>query len=186
MDPRLRPRIEIETIHELLGQLTHYQLLAVKPEVPQVEIDNAFRNESRRLHPDRHAAGATPDQKAKANDVFKAINEAYRVLRDPDSRAAYDAGLKGGGQKAADEKKQADAAAKDPSKAARTAKGEKFWKLALQSWNEENFGACVMNIDFALSFEADNEVFKEWRVKAKALADEQKKGQQGNTYKIRL
>lgn len=186
MDPRLRPRIEIETIHELLPELTHYQMLAVKPEVPQAEIDAAFRNESRRLHPDRHAAGATPEAKAMANDVFKAVNEAYRILRDPDNRAVYDAGLKGGGQKAADEKRASDAAAKDPGKAARTPKGEKFWKLALQSWNEENFGACVMNIDFALSFEGDNEVFKEWRVKAKVLADEQRKGREGNTYKIRL
>lgn len=189
MDPRLRTRIEIETIHELLVDVDHYKLLGIPPESTAAEIDAAFRGESRRLHPDRHAAGATPEFKALANDVFKALNESYRVLRDPDLRAAYDNGRKATTKAAVEQKKlneQAAAAAKDPSKAARTPKGEKYWKLALQAWQEENFAGCVMNIDFALSFEPQNEIFKEWRAKAKVLADEKKKGREGDTYKIRI
>jgi curved DNA-binding protein CbpA len=189
MDPRLRTRIEIETIHELLVDVDHYKLLRIAPEAPQAEIDAAFRNESRRLHPDRHTAGATPEFKVRANDVFKALNESYRILRDPDSRAAYDNGRKETGRTAAEARKlneAAAAAAKDPSKAARTPKGEKYWKLALQAWQEENYAGCVMNVDFALSFEPGNEIFKEWRGKAKSIADEKKKGREGDTYKIRI
>lgn len=188
MDPRLRARVEIDTIHELLPLLSHYQLLQLTPDAVQADVDAAFRTESRRLHPDRHTAGATPEQRTRANEVFKGINEAYRVLRDPDSRAAYDAELKGGarGTEARKTAEIAIAAAKDPSKAARTPKGERYWKLAMQAWGEENYVACAMNCDFALTFEGDNEIIKEWRTKAKALAEGQKKSREGDGYKIRL
>ena len=188
MDPRLRARVEIETMHELLALLSHYQLLQLAPGAPQADVDLAYRTESRRLHPDRLAAGATPEQKTKGNEVFKALNEAYRVLRDPDTRAIYDAERKGG-TRAVEARKTAEvaaAAAKDPTKAARTPKGERYWKLALQAWSEENYLACTMNCDFALSFEGDNEIIKEWRAKAKVLAEGQKRNREGDGYKIRL
>lgn len=186
MDPRLRARVEIETIHELLPELDHYQILGLQQDAPQNAVDACYRTESRRLHPDRHIAGATPEFKAQANEVFKAVNEAYRVLRDPDSRATYDAQRRATSTAEARQIAAEAEAARDPTKAARTPKGEKFWKLALQAWNEGNFSSCVMNIDFALSFEPGNETFKEYRNNAKSKADEQRKGNEGNTYKIRL
>lgn len=190
MDPRLRARIEIETVHELLPELDCYQLLALKDDCAQADVDAAFRQESRRLHPDRHAAGAPPEFRAKANDVFKAVNDAYRTLRDPDGRARYDAERKAGAlrmDEAARKAAEAEAAAKnDPAKAARTPKGEKYWRMALQAWNEEDFNGCVMQINFALSFEPQNETFKEWLPKAKAAHEEKRKGKTGNAYKIRL
>lgn len=191
MDPRLRSRIEIETLHELLPELSYYQLLGVKPDCPQADIDTGFRQESRRLHPDRNAAGATPEFRVKANEVFKSVNDAYRVLRDPDARARHDADRRAGATRMTDEARKAadaDAAAKnDPAKAARTPKGEKYWKMALQCWNDEDFNGCVMQINFALSYESDNEVIKEWLVKAKAANEEKKRGKgSGQGYKIRL
>jgi curved DNA-binding protein CbpA len=190
MDARLRPRIEIETIHELLAELDCYQLLGVAPECAQQDIDAAFRNESRRLHPDRHAAGASPEFRTKAGEVFKAVNDAHRTLRDPDARARYDADRRQGALRmddAARKEAEADAAAKsDPTRAARTPKGEKYWRMALQCWNEEDFNGAVMQMNFALSFEPGNDTFKEWLGKAKTALDEKKRGKQGNAYKIRL
>lgn len=190
MDPRLRPRVEIETLHELLAELDCYQLLGIAPDCAQQDVDAAFRAESRRLHPDRHAAGATPEFKAKANDVFKAVNDAYRTLRDPDARARYDAERRQGAlrlDEAARKAAEADAAAKnDPTKAARTPRGEKYWKMALQCFNDGDFNGAVMQINFALSFEPDNATFKEWLEKAKLENEAKKKGKTGNAYKIRL
>lgn len=190
MDARLRPRIEIETMHELLKELDCYQLLGLEPTCAQQEIDAGFRNESRRLHPDRHVAGMTPEFRAQANEVFKAVNDAHRTLRDPDARARYDADRRQGALRlgeAARKEAEADAAAKnDPTKAARTPKGEKYWKMALQCWNEEDFNGAVMQINFALSFEPANDTFKEWLGRAKTANEEKKKGKQGNAYKIRL
>jgi DnaJ-class molecular chaperone len=191
MDPRLRTRIEVETIAELLPQLNYYQLLQVVEDCPQSDIDAAFRSEGRRLHPDRVAAGSDAEGRAKANEVFKAINDAYRVLRDPDSRSAYDAERRGGRLKLDDEARKLaaeDAAARsDPNKAARTDKGGKYWRMALQNWNEKDFNGCVMNIQFALTFEPNNDVFKEWLAKTKAALEEKKNSQKTlNAYKIRI
>lgn len=190
MDPRLRSRVEIETIHELLPELHLYQLLGVAEGCPQEAIDAAFRAESRRLHPDRHSAGATPEFRTKANEVFKAVNDAYRTLKDPDTRAQYDGERRSGALRmddAARKAAEAEAAAKaDPARAARTPKGEKHWRLALQCWNDTDFNGCIMQIKFALQFEPDNETMKEWLERAKVAHEEKKKGKQGTAYRIRL
>ncbi len=190
MDPRLRSQIEIETLHELLPELDYYRLLGLASDCAQVDVDTAFRTESRRLHPDRHSAGATPELRTQSNTIFKAVNDAYRLLRDPDTRGRYDADRLLGALRMDEEARksaEADAAAKsDPAKAARTPKGEKYWKMALQCWNEEDFNGAVMQINFALSFEAANETFKEWLEKAKVANEMKRKGKSGNAYKIRL
>jgi curved DNA-binding protein CbpA len=190
MDARTRDRIEVETIHELLSELTAFQLLGIPAEATADAVDAAFRAESRRLHPDRLAAGATPDFKTKANAVFKAVGDSYRTLRDPESRAAYESELRARVDAVAEEarrKAAADAAAKaDPSKAARTPKGEQYWKRGLQCFQDGDFNGAVMQINFALQFEADNAVFREYLDKAKAGLAAKKADKTGNTYRIRL
>jgi curved DNA-binding protein CbpA len=42
-------------------------------------------------HPDRNSTG-TEEQKAKADKMFKEINEAYSVLSDKDEKRKYDLG----------------------------------------------------------------------------------------------
>lgn len=191
MDPRLRTRVEIETINEILPELDYYQLLGLPRDCAQNDIDGAFRTETRRLHPDRAAAGATPEFKTVANTVFKAVNDAYRVLRDPDSRARYDAERRQGERRLSDEARrsaEAEAAQRnDPTKAARTEKGGKYWKMALQNWNDGDFNGCIMNINFALTFESDNATFKDYLEKAKLAFEEKKKEAKiANAYKIRI
>ncbi len=188
MDPRLRTRFEVEAIQSLLPELSHYHLLGLTPGCAQDEVDAGFRNESRRLHPDRVSAGASTELKQLANEVFKAINEAYRVLRDPDLRALYDQSLNSGKGREDEDARRTAESVRDPSKAARTPKGEKYWKMALQCWEARDFTGCKMQIQFALTFEPDNEVFKDWMAKAQMGLDSKKKdtGGAGNHYRIRL
>ena len=81
----------------------------------------------------------------------------------------------------------AEAAAKaDPSKAARTPKGEQYWRRGLQCFGEGDFNGAVMQMNFALQFEADNAVFREYLEKAKAALAAKKADKTGNTYRIRL
>ena len=63
---------------------SYYELLALPRSAGADAIKRAFREQARLWHPDRN-----PDDPA-ADDRFKAINEAYRVLSDPNARAAYD------------------------------------------------------------------------------------------------
>src|SRR5262249_58135320 len=62
----------------------YYALLGVTREAGDTEIKKAFRQLALKHHPDRN-----PGDQA-AEERFKAINEAYAVLSDPDKRAQYD------------------------------------------------------------------------------------------------
>lgn len=58
------------------------------------ELDKAYFARQRQWHPDRFVA-RPPEEKAKASVEAAALNDAYRTLKDPLSRAIYLASLKG-------------------------------------------------------------------------------------------
>ena len=62
----------------------YYELLGVSRDASEAEIKRAFRQLAMKHHPDRN-----PGDKG-AEERFKAINEAYAILSDPDRRAQYD------------------------------------------------------------------------------------------------
>jgi len=61
----------------------YYATLGVEPSAGEAEIKTAYRRLARKYHPD-------VSKEAGAEDKFKAVNEAYEALRDPQKRAAYD------------------------------------------------------------------------------------------------
>jgi curved DNA-binding protein len=61
----------------------YYEALGVPRDASVDDIRRAYRNLARRLHPD-------VNKEPGAEDRFKAISEAYEVLRDPETRARYD------------------------------------------------------------------------------------------------
>jgi curved DNA-binding protein CbpA len=69
---------------------SHYQTLGVPPSASADEIRTAYRNLARRLHPDRHRL-RSPAEAALAERRMRDVNEAWRVLGDPDRRGRYDA-----------------------------------------------------------------------------------------------
>lgn len=61
----------------------YYDTLGVEPGAGEAEIKTAYRRLARKFHPD-------VSKEPGAEDKFKAVNEAYEALRDPEKRAAYD------------------------------------------------------------------------------------------------
>jgi molecular chaperone DnaJ len=62
----------------------YYELLGIARGADDAAIKAAYRKMAKECHPDRH--GGCPEQEAR----FKAVSEAYEVLKDPQKRAAYD------------------------------------------------------------------------------------------------
>ena len=62
----------------------YYELLGLSRGADDAAIKAAYRKMAKECHPDRH--GGCPEQEAR----FKAVSEAYDVLKDPQKRAAYD------------------------------------------------------------------------------------------------
>jgi molecular chaperone HscB len=63
-------------------------------EIDAGALDKAYFARQRQWHPDRFV-GKPPEERAKASIEAAALNDAYRTLKDPLSRAVYLAGLKG-------------------------------------------------------------------------------------------
>ena len=61
----------------------YYDTLGLEPSAGEAEIKTAYRRLARKFHPD-------VSKETGAEEKFKAVNEAYEALRDPQKRAAYD------------------------------------------------------------------------------------------------
>ena len=61
-------------------QKDYYEVLGISEEATDEEIDKAFRAEARTRHPDGGGS----------EEAMKSLNEARDILRDPETRKAYD------------------------------------------------------------------------------------------------
>jgi len=69
------------------GSINHWAVLGLDPGADASALKRAFRQQARRWHPDLN--GDDPH----AEEQFKAVNEAYAVLSDPQRRQQWEAGL---------------------------------------------------------------------------------------------
>jgi tetratricopeptide (TPR) repeat protein len=68
-------------------QRNHYEVLGVPRKASTDDIKKKYRELARKFHPD------IAKDKTMGQTIFSQINQAYRVLGDPDRRAQYDASL---------------------------------------------------------------------------------------------
>jgi DnaJ domain len=114
-----------------VDRISHYDVLGVPSTATAAEIREAYRRAARRHHPDQRAAAGSPDGSL---DAMAAINEAYRVLRDPARRAVYDAGRRSGTSAvppAASAPRRAPTAVRSPVPVDTTGPARYPWKLVL-------------------------------------------------------
>ncbi|MEE9614779.1 MAG: molecular chaperone DnaJ [Thermodesulfobacteriota bacterium] len=62
----------------------YYEILGVSREADDADIKRAYRKLAHQHHPDKKQGDKDAEER------FKAINEAYAVLKDPEKRAQYD------------------------------------------------------------------------------------------------
>jgi curved DNA-binding protein CbpA len=64
------------------GFVDHYESLQISPNADPDTVHRVYRLLAQRFHPDNHETGNP--------EVFRQITDAYNVVSEPESRAAYD------------------------------------------------------------------------------------------------
>lgn len=67
-----------------------YEVLGLDRSASPEDIRKAYRKRALQTHPDRLPQGTTQDEKTRAAEQFRLVNNAYEVLNDPQNRQLYD------------------------------------------------------------------------------------------------
>ena len=93
-------RLEIETrrkqildAFEGLAAKNHFEVLGLPRASSEAQVKEAYFQLARRFHPDTHHDPAMDDLGPKLEAVFIRLGQAYEVLRNPRTRASYEADL---------------------------------------------------------------------------------------------
>ncbi len=198
MEPDLRTRVEVEAIAAALDEVDNYQILKLKSGAPIPDVEKAFAAQSKMFHPDNYFGVSDARFTKAVNAVFRRLNESYQVLKDPELKKLYDKKMGFRGPSAAAGKpgrRRRGGIGKDELEAEiEVREGEgvvsdknaiKYWDLAQIATMNKDWNGVVMNLQFALNYEANNPVLKEKLAEAKEKLA-QKKEREKNPYKIKI
>lgn len=127
-----------------------YQVLGVKPSDSGDTIKKAYRKAAKECHPDTHPGNR------RAEERFKEIGEAYRILSDKERRKAYDEKsapqTAGWGKKAGTERRSTGSVPFDPAQM--QSEFERFFGAGSAGGKESRGSAQKTNpIDMSAVFE---------------------------------
>lgn len=85
-------RREIVDLYTQLGARTHFEVLGLVPGATDAEVKDAYFRLARKYHPDA-LRDLTAELGKQIDAIFIRVGQAYDVLRNPRSRASYEAQL---------------------------------------------------------------------------------------------
>jgi curved DNA-binding protein CbpA len=147
LDPTSGRQIIVEAIYQNLETLNHFEMMGVEPGATEKEIRDVYRDISKHFHPDRFYNSNNQTLKEIAKRVFKEMVASYLVLKDEEKRKEYLDHIFSS-QRKKDEKTKATLP-KSPQ-------ARRYFDQALRFMEEKNFSSAKLNIQLALSYEADN------------------------------
>ena len=162
-------KVNLEQLVKLrarLPKMDFMQILNVNEKSSDDEVKAAFRERSRRFHPDRFYR-QDPRVRQIASDVYKTIAMAYNALKTQRYRMTY-------AEKIAEDREKylrfnparyASAAAMEEEEEKPTGPGAKYYELAKKSVVAKDKRAASNNIKLALTMEPNNELYKKLKSK---------------------
>lgn len=141
-------------IYDSLDRLDYYKLLGVDQNSGVTDIRNAFLAIAAQFHPDRNRNADETVQKA-LYDIFKRLNEAYRVLCDPEKREAYNKELAAGKTRLERDVRK-KAAPIRPEETIKSVKARQFYQMAQDALRLGNVMKADLHIKLASSMEKNN------------------------------
>lgn len=149
----------VMALAETLDAMSYYQLLDVELTAPRDVIEQAYYRRARNIHPDRHTYEADPTRKHALVRLYARFGEAFRVLRDPDLRTAYEAELAAGRTRLSKDAEQASrlqTTSPDP----RTPHATKLLQTANKLLAAGNTAGGRAQLQLAAQFEPDSPAIK--------------------------
>ena len=141
-------------IHAVLDRLDYFRLLGVEKSARIPEIKKAFFAIAGKFHPDRNR-DADPGTAQAIYEIFKRLNEGYRVLCDHEKRAAYDAGVADGRLRLTLEDRRTTVP-KSPEESIQSREARQFFIKARDALKAGNLMQAELHIKMAKSRESDN------------------------------
>jgi curved DNA-binding protein CbpA len=93
VDLEMEHRRYILDAHARIEQITHYELLGVRPNADKREIKKAYYALAGVIHPDRYFGKNLGSYKPKMEVLYARITKAFELLSSKSERAQYDAEL---------------------------------------------------------------------------------------------
>jgi DnaJ-class molecular chaperone len=164
-------------IHEVLDKLDYYRLLGVDRNARIPEVKKAFFAIANKFHPDRNR-DADPRIAQAIYDIFKRLNEAYRVLCDHEQRKQYEACVAGGKLRLTFEDRRT-AVPRSPEETIQSRDGRQFFIKARDAMKQGNLMQAELHVKMAKSREGENAAIESLAAQiaaAKAEKERQKTG----------
>ncbi len=156
----------VMAVAETLDAMSYYQLLDVDTAATRDVIEAAYYRRARGMHPDRHTYETDPERQYALVRLYARIGEAFRVLRDPVLRSAYEDELADGRTRLSHDAEQASrlqSSAPDP----RTPHAAKLLETAHALLSAGNIAGGRAQLHLAAQFEPESVAIK----RAMALCD---------------
>lgn len=151
---------------------TYYQVLSVPPDVELPALQAAYHALTRRFHPDLFFGQGDTGLARDAGRLFRRVNEAYAVLKDPRRRRLYDRGISGPAHTWAlrlTEEAEQQAQRQRRVRRGDTPVGQTYWKMAREVLERARENEAAIRpalresarlLRTALAFEPENDHFR--------------------------
>lgn len=163
---------EIRALAGIVDEVDYYQLLDVPRDASGTMLKAAYHRAARRFHPDAQRQMDATLREATER-IAKRVSEGYAVLRDPRRRRLYDERLKRSPEQNRLQLVEAENEAdrRSASEAhGRTPGGRRYFAMARAELQRGHVAAVERHLQMALTFEPDNEFFKELHEKLRLRA----------------
>ncbi len=160
-------------IYNVLDRLDYYRLLGVDQKAGASAIRKAFYAIAGKFHPDRNRDADEHVSKA-LYDIFKRLNEAYRVLCNPSRRQAYDANLSDGKVRLEQDSRKS-IGPKNPEDTIKSREARQFYRQAADELKKGNMMQADLHIKLAKSREPGSKAINGLIAKIQAEKKNKKK-----------
>jgi DnaJ-class molecular chaperone len=153
-------RTQVIATAKQLDDIDYFALLGCAGDAPPTQLRKAFRQLAQTYHPDRFSTLDDDVLKASVHQIYNRITEAYAVLRHPEQKRAYQAGLSAGINRYDPERSaqalKATQAEKEPGQ---TERGKHHFKRAQAARTRGDLYTAKEEIKMAMLYEPKEPIF---------------------------